>query len=101
MIGQGRIQTSSTGHGRLCRERDRGRPCVRNWCRTRKPAREITSDLTEDEAAQLRELMSVVTEGHLDQLRNHPGGGVLSKTFAEFGKPDPRGAGASRAPTRG
>ena len=63
-----------------------------------KPARELPSDPTEQEAEQLRELMrAVVTEGHLDRLNNHPGGEVLGKTgTAEFGQPDPARGGFPR-----
>ena len=98
MIGQGRIQTSPLAMAVFAASVIEGKAVCPQLVPDEKPAREITSDLTEDEAAQLRELMSaVVTEGHLDQLRNHPGGGVLGKTgTAEFGKPDPERGGFPR-----
>ena len=98
MIGQGRIQTSPLGMAVFAASVVRGRAVCPQLVPEEKPARELPSDPTEQEAEQLRELMrAVVTEGHLDRLNNHPGGEVLGKTgTAEFGKPDPARGGFPR-----
>ncbi|WP_431813536.1 penicillin-binding transpeptidase domain-containing protein [Kocuria sp. cx-455] len=98
MIGQGRIQTSPLAMAVFAASVVRGRCVCPQLVPEEKPARELPTTLTEQEAAQLKELMrAVVTEGHLEQLNNHPGGDVLGKTgTAEFGQPDPDRGGFPR-----
>lgn len=98
MIGQGRIQTSPLGMAVFAASVVRGRAVCPQLVPEEKPARELPTNLTDQEATQLRDLMrAVVTEGHLDLLNNHPGGEVLGKTgTAEFGQPDPDRGGFPR-----
>ncbi|TQM91278.1 cell division protein FtsI/penicillin-binding protein 2 [Ornithinimicrobium humiphilum] len=90
LLGQGRVLASPTAMAAVAAAIAEGHPVVPRVIADQ-DAPEPQSDLTEEEAAQLRTLMrAVVTEGGASMLKDNPGEPVLAKSgTAEFGSEDP------------
>lgn len=90
LIGQGRILASPMAMAAVAATIAQGQVVVPRVLPEEEPP-EVSSDLTEQEAADLRELMrAVVTDGAASLLADNPGGPVLAKTgTAEYGTESP------------